>query len=98
MFSKKNKVLFIIHDLYQDDNRFPLGPAYLAAVLYSRGAQVEAYSMDIFLYTNEQLAKHLDNNEYDLIGFGFMAARFTETVIDYSHSLGYTVHCIRVAF
>lgn len=81
MFSKKNKVLFIIHDLCQEDNRFPLGPAYMAAVLHRQGAQVEAYSMDIFHYTNEQLANHLEKNEYDLIGLGFLAARFTETVV-----------------
>ncbi|MDD5032406.1 MAG: radical SAM protein, partial [Patescibacteria group bacterium] len=82
MFSKKNKVLFIIHDLYQEDNHLPLGPAYLAAILHNQGASVEAYSMDVFHYTNEQLAKHLEENEYDLIGLGFLAARFTETVVD----------------
>ena len=82
MFSCKNKVLFIIHDVYQDDNHFPLGPAYLAAVLYNQGAQVEAYCMDVFHYTNEQLAKHLDENEYDLICLGFLSARFTETVVN----------------
>src|SRR3989344_6075515 len=81
-FTKKNRVLFIIHDVYQEDNLLPLGPAYLAAVLKENGAGVEAYCMDIFHYTNEQLAKHLYENEYDLIGIGFMAARFTETVLD----------------
>lgn len=80
MFSKKNKVLFIIHDVYQENNHFPDGIAYLAAILHNRGAQVEAYCMDIFHYTNEQLAKYLQDNEYDLIGLGFLAARFTETV------------------
>lgn len=82
MFSKKNKVLFIIHDLYQEDNLLPLGPAYLAAVLNEKGAATEAYCMDIFHYTNNELAEHLKNNEYDLIGLGFLAARFNETVLD----------------
>ncbi len=82
MFNKKNKVLLIVHDLYQEDNHFPLGPAYLAGVLNAHGAEVEAYCMDVFHYTNEQLAEHLEKNEYDLIGFGFLAARFTETVLD----------------
>lgn len=85
MFTKKNKVLFIIHNLYQEDNHFPLGPAYLAAVLNHQGAQTEAYCMDVFHYTNEQLAKHLDENEYDLICLGFLAARFNETVLDLCH-------------
>ena len=74
--------MFIIHDLYQDDNRFPLGPAYLAAILKNKGAEVEAYSMDVFHYTNDELARFLDSNEYDLIGLGFLAARFSETVVD----------------
>jgi anaerobic magnesium-protoporphyrin IX monomethyl ester cyclase len=78
--SKANRVLFIVHDVYQSDNDFPLGPAYLAAVLKQAGATVEAYCMDVFHYTNEELAKHLDENHYDLIGLGFLAARFEETV------------------
>ncbi|OIO62559.1 B12-binding domain-containing radical SAM protein [Candidatus Woesearchaeota archaeon CG08_land_8_20_14_0_20_47_9] len=82
LFTRKNRVLFIIHDLYQEDNPFPLGPAYLAAVLHRNGASVEAYCMDVFHYTNEHLAEHLDNNEYDLICSGFLAARFRETVLD----------------
>ena len=31
--SKQGKVLFIIHDLYQEDNSFPFGPAYMTAIL-----------------------------------------------------------------
>jgi hypothetical protein len=30
----KGRVLFIIHDLYQEDIHFPLGVAYLAANYY----------------------------------------------------------------
>ncbi|MFH1523280.1 MAG: radical SAM protein [Patescibacteria group bacterium] len=82
MFTKNNKVLFIIHDLYQEDNHFPLGPAYLAAMLNKNGAHVEAYSMDVFHYTNQQLADFLQKNNYDLICLGFLAARFKETIID----------------
>lgn len=82
MFTKNNKVLFIIHDLYQEDNHFPLGPAYLAAMLNRAGASVEAYCMDVFHFTNDQLAEHLEKNNYDLICLGFMAARFRETVVD----------------
>ena len=82
MFTKKNKVLFIIHDVYQEDNQFPMGPAYLAAVLHKKGANVESYCMDVFHYTLDELAEHLQKNEYDLIGVGFMAARFKETILD----------------
>jgi len=78
MFTKENKVLFIVHDVYQEDNQFPLGAGYLAAVLNKNGAKVEAYCMDVFHYTNEQLAKHLQKNDYDLIGVGFMVKNLKE--------------------
>ena len=70
------KVLFIVHDVYQEDNQFPLGIAYLASVLRNNGDDVEIYCMDIFHFSNKQLADHLDKNEYDMIGLGFMSARF----------------------
>jgi anaerobic magnesium-protoporphyrin IX monomethyl ester cyclase len=81
---RKGKVLFIIHDLYQEDNHFPMGPAYLAAVLTKEGYSAEAYCQDVFHYTNEQVAEHLDRNNYDIVGMGFMSARFTETVVELS--------------
>ena len=75
------RVLFIIHDVYQNDNEFPLGPAYLSTILRKNGYAVDIYCMDIYHYSNEQLAKYLDKNEYDMIGLGFMAARVKETVL-----------------
>jgi len=79
--SKKGRALFIVHDLYQDHNVFPLGVGYLAGCLKEAGHEVESYCMDVFHYTNEELARHLDTHEYDLIGMGFLAARFKETVL-----------------
>lgn len=75
-------VLFIIHDNYQDSNQFPLGPAYLASVLEQNGYTVEVYCMDVFHYTNDDLANKLKKDTYDLIGLDFMAARYTETIVD----------------
>jgi sialic acid synthase SpsE/radical SAM superfamily enzyme YgiQ (UPF0313 family) len=74
--------LLIVHDVYQDFNHFPLGPAYLAAMLEKAGYSVEIYSMDVFHYTNDELKTHLKNNSYNLIGLGFLAARFEETIAD----------------
>ena len=76
----KGRVLFIIHDNYQDDNVFPLGAGYLAAVLRRNGAEVSVYCQDVFHHTNEELAEYLSSHEFDLIGLGFMAARFKRTV------------------
>ena len=79
---KKGKVLFIIHDVYQKDNELPLGIGYLAAVLKKHGADVEICCQDVFHWTNDELAEEfLKNQEYDLIGVGFLAARFKETVL-----------------
>lgn len=77
------KVIFIVHDVYQEDNVFPIGIGYLAAVLKKYGAGIKICCQDLFHYTNEEMAtKFLKNEEYDLIGIGFMAARFKETIVD----------------
>ena len=70
------KVLFVIHDLYQDDIHLPLGPAYLAAALEAAGAEVEIYDMQAHHYTNDELAEYLDRSEFSLICVGFLSARF----------------------
>ena len=77
---QKGKVLFIIHDLYQEDNYFPLGLGYMAAVLKKSDVEVLIYCQDLFHYTNDELAKFLEENEFDIIGVGFLAARFKETI------------------
>lgn len=80
MLKNRGRVLLIIHDNYQEDNVFPLGPGYLAAVLKRAGAEVCVYCMDVFHHTNYELADYLSDNEFDLIGLGFMSARFKRTV------------------
>jgi len=59
-----------------------MGVAYMGAILKKQGADVEVYCQDVFHYTNQELASHLEINTYDLIGVGFLAARFNESVID----------------
>lgn len=81
MHSRRPKVFFIIHDVYQNDNFFPVGPGYLTGSLKRAGCDVEVYSMDVFHYGNDELANHLDSSEYDLICCGFLAARFKETIL-----------------
>jgi anaerobic magnesium-protoporphyrin IX monomethyl ester cyclase len=80
--SQNGRVLFIIHDLYQDDNHFPLGAGYLAAVLKKNNAYVDTFCQDVYHYTNEELINFLKKNTYDLICVGFLAARFRETILD----------------
>ncbi len=74
-------VLFIVHDLYQEDNPFPLNIGYLSAVLIQQGFKVQIYNMDLYHYSNTELAHYLKFNQFDLIGVSFLAARFTETIL-----------------
>ena len=80
MFEIKGKVLLVIHEVYQDDNDFPLGPAYLTSVLKKEGFDVKVYCQDVFHYPNNHLANLLQKTHFDLIGLGFLAARFKETI------------------
>jgi len=79
---KKANILFIIHDLYQSKNIFPLGIGYLASTLEQKGHRVSVYCQDLFHNSNEELARYLDNNKYDIIGLGFLSARFKETIVE----------------
>lgn len=74
------KVLFIVHDLYQDDIHFPLGVGYLASALEQVGAKVDIFDQAAHHQPNYVLAKYLDMNEWDIIGVSFLAARYAETV------------------
>ena len=56
--ASKGRVLFIIHDNFKEDNVFPLGAGYLAAVLRRAGAEVSVYCMDVFHYTEEELSEY----------------------------------------
>jgi len=76
------KILLIVHDVYQNDNTFPLGIGYLSSIMKNAGHDVDIYCMDVYHYSNEQLAYFLKRRNYDMIGLSFMAARFKETIID----------------
>lgn len=75
------RYLLIVHDVYQDYNIFPLGIGYLASILKRDGHDVETLCMDLYHHTEEQLIEHLKKNTYDVVGTGFMAARYKETIL-----------------
>ena len=74
------KALFVIPDNYQADNVFPLGAGYLTAVLRDAGVDVEVYCMDVYHYTNEELAAFVKGKSYDLVCLGYMGPRFRKGV------------------
>jgi radical SAM superfamily enzyme YgiQ (UPF0313 family) len=77
----KGKALILIHNLHQPDTFFNIGAGYLVSVLKQYGAEVDVFDMAIEDLNEDQLADYLqDNNDYDIIGLGFLSARFRETV------------------
>lgn len=81
------RVLFVVPDNYQDDNVFPLGPGYLAAVLRDAGVKVEVFCMDVFHYTNQQLEAFLTGKDYDLVCLSYMGPRFKRGVQETCHAI-----------
>lgn len=74
--------MLIVHDVYQDDNEFPLGAGYIASYLRENEVEVTVASQDIFHWSNEELcSRYMKGVEYDVIGMGFLGARFVETVL-----------------
>ena len=62
------KCLLIVYDNNSYIHTFPIGLAYIAATLRKDGHIVEIYNQDIHHYPEEHLTKHLDNNEYGMVG------------------------------
>jgi anaerobic magnesium-protoporphyrin IX monomethyl ester cyclase len=84
----KLRALIVIHDNHQDSNHFSLGAGYVAASLRENGVEVETFCMDVYHYTNEDLIRHLKENEkYDMILLGFMVPRFRRTVRSLCHTI-----------
>lgn len=70
------KVLFIAYDNESFLTSFPLGIAYLAAVLREKGCEVSIYSQDTYHLPEEHLVTYLKNNHFDLIGVGVIGGYY----------------------
>lgn len=75
------RILFIVHDLYQEDNHFPVGIGYLAAVARDAGHEVTVHCADVWHSSNKEIRNHIKAFKPTITGLGFLAARFTETVL-----------------
>ncbi|MFC1675841.1 B12-binding domain-containing radical SAM protein [Planctomycetota bacterium] len=71
------KMSFIIHDYHQNRNSFPMGPAYLAAVLREKGHDIHIYNMAVYHYTIEEMVDFYKNNHFDAIGIGFICGYYS---------------------
>ena len=62
------RILLVIYDNESYIHYFPIGSAYIAAVLKKEGHDVHIYNQDKEHYPDEHLTYHLDGNHYDVIG------------------------------
>ncbi len=63
------KVLLIVYDNDSYVHWFPIGLAYIAAVLKKKGIEVTIYNQDYHHYSDNHLTSFLDNNIFDAVGY-----------------------------
>jgi anaerobic magnesium-protoporphyrin IX monomethyl ester cyclase len=70
------RVLLVIYDNDDYIHWFPIGLAYISAVLIRHGYEVEIYNQDMHHYPDSHLQQYLDDNKYDVIGLSFIAGYY----------------------
>lgn len=70
------RILLVVYDNESYIHWFPLGLAYIAAVLRKEGHDIEIYNQDQFHYPDDHLTKYLDQNSFDVIGVGVIAGYY----------------------
>ena len=69
------KILFIAYDNDSHVSFFPMGLAYLAAVLEKRH-DVEFFSQDLNHYPDSYLTQYLDERHFDFVGLSFIGGYY----------------------
>lgn len=62
------KVLLVVYDNDSYIHWFPIGLAYVAAVMKKAGHEVSVYSQDVYHYTERHLTDYLNENHFDVVG------------------------------
>lgn len=62
------RILLVVYDNESFIHYFPLGIAYIAAILKSEGHEVEIYNQDLHHYPEEHLTAYLNTTPFDIIG------------------------------
>ena len=70
------RVLLVVYDNDSYIGMFPMGLAYITAVMEREGIDVEIYSQDIHHYPDEHLTEYLDNNKFDVVGVSLIAGYY----------------------
>jgi len=66
------KILLVVYDNGSFIHYFPIGLAYIAAILKKAGHDVEVYSQDKFHYPDSHLTEYLDKNKFDVVGLSIV--------------------------
>ena len=70
------KILFVIYDNDSYIHSFPLGVAYISAVLLEEGHYVEIYNQDANHYSDKHLTRYLNKNRFDVVGVGIIGGYY----------------------
>ena len=70
------KILLVIYDDQSYISLFPMGLAYIAAVLEKEGYEVEVYSQDVHHYSDEHLTRYLDEHRFDVVAVSVIAGYY----------------------
>lgn len=70
------RVLLVVYDNDSYIHHFPIGLAYIAAVLRNEGIDVEIWSQDLHHYTDSALTDYLDNEKFDIVGLSVIAGYY----------------------
>jgi anaerobic magnesium-protoporphyrin IX monomethyl ester cyclase len=70
------RVLLVIYDNDDYIHWFPIGMAYISAVLIRQGYHVDIYNQDMHHYPESHLQQYLDNNKYDVVGLSFIGGYY----------------------
>ena len=70
------RILFVIYDNESFIHQFPMGLAYISAVLLKEGYDVTIYHQDMNHYPDEHLTEYLNNNKFDAVGVSVIAGYY----------------------
>lgn len=70
------RVVLVVYDNASYIHTFPMGLAYLAAVLRNAGHEIVIYNQDMHHYPDEHLTKYLDENKFDMAGVSIIAGYY----------------------
>lgn len=70
------RVLLVVYNNESYIHEFPLGIAYLAALLRQEGIDVKIYNQDVHHYPEEHLTGYLNKNRFDVIGIGVVGGYY----------------------